>query len=132
MGQVARLRADEAGEVRKRLRIAALALVQGGPDSVRLDDDAGARKIDPWLRGYDLQVDRAFFGPGFWDDFDGRADHPRREWRSALAAIARDQFECAAEAAPRSDMRRIRAQAVARNILDATLHAYLKEIADAG
>lgn len=130
LGEVAGRRAIEAGEVRLRLRRALLALVQGGPDKVRLDDDAGAKKGEAWLRGYDLAVDRMFFDPTFWRDFDAEGTAHRLPWRTTLRAIAADVFDAAAEAAPRTETRRIRARAVARNMLDAALGKYLQEAGD--
>lgn len=139
LGQVAQTRAVEAGEVRSRLRRALLALVQGGPDKVRLDDDSGGRKCESWLRNYDLAVDRQFFDEAFWVEFDTtgttpRTDPgatPRADWRRALRGVATTIFEIAAEAAPRSDTRRIKARAVARNMLDGALNTYVKEAGDA-
>ncbi|WP_141521545.1 hypothetical protein [Novosphingobium sp. PC22D] len=128
MGQVAQVRAVEAGEVRKRLRMATMSLMQGGPASLRLDDDSSARKCEPWLQSFELGVDRAFFDPAFWDEFDEAEGNHRLVWRKTLTDLANDVFEQAAEAAPRTDVRRIRAHAVARNMLDATLAAYLREV----
>lgn len=130
MGAVAKLRADEAGEVRLRLRRALLALVQGGPDKVRLDDDAGGARIEPWLGNYELIVDREFFDAPFWAEFDKTADPHRSLWRSRLRRAAGEVFERAADAAPRSDTRRIRARAVASNLLHGALNHFVEEAAD--
>ena len=128
IGQVAQVRAVEAGEVRKRLRMAAMALMQGGPASLRLDDDSSARKCESWLQSFELGVDRVFFDPPFWEEFNEAEGNHRLVWRKALTRLANDVFEQAAEAAPRTDVRRVRARAVARNMLDAKLAAYLKEV----
>lgn len=130
MGAVAKFRADEAGDVRLRLRRALLALVQGGPDKVRLDDDAGGAKIEPWLRDYDLRIDRAFFDPPFWAEFESTAEPHRTLWRSHLRRVAGEVFERAADGAPRTDTRRVRARAVARNMLDGALNSYVREAGD--
>lgn len=130
MGAVAGVRTGEAGEVRARLRRALLALMQGGPDRVRLDDDSSGRKCETWLRSYDQAVDRVFFDDAFWAEFDAATLPHRTVWRSRLRSIAGDVFDAAAEAAPRTDVRRIRAHAVGRNMLDAALAAYLKDAAN--
>lgn len=131
MGQVAQGRAQEAGAVRQRLRLACFALVQGGPAQVRLDDKAAEAKLDPWIGHFDLAVDRVFFDAPFWAEFDGKPENHRLAWRETLRAIARDVFALAAAQAPRTDTRRVRALAVARNMLEATLAAYVKEARDA-
>ncbi|MBB3982550.1 CRISPR system Cascade subunit CasA [Sphingobium fontiphilum] len=128
MGQVAQVRAVEAGEVRKRLRMATMSLMQGGPTSLRLDDDSSARKCETWLQSFELGVDRVFFDPAFWDEFEEAEGNHRLVWRTMLTGLANDVFEQAAEAAPRTDVRRVRAQAIARNMLDATLAAYIREV----
>jgi CRISPR system Cascade subunit CasA len=130
LGEVSDQRVKEAGEVRGHLRRALLCLVQGGPETVRLDDDAGGRKIEAWLRDYDRRVDRDFFGALLWAEFDREEKPHRRLWREALRDIALDTFDLAVNSAPRTDVTRIRAQAVARNLLEGAVGAYLGKAVD--
>ena len=59
----------------------------------------------------------------------GEAAH-RTRWRERLRDIAGEVFAEAAEAAPRTEMRRIRAKARARTMLDAQMAKWLKEVPD--
>lgn len=130
VGQVAQGRTDDAGEAGRRLRRALLALVQGGPSRVRLDDTAGSAKIAPWLAGFDRDVDRVFFDDAFWAEVGYEAEAPRRQWRVRLRETTSAVFDRAAEAAPRSDTRRIRARAVARNMLDGSMTRFVEDTDD--
>ena len=130
VGEVATGRTDDAGQVGKKLRVALLALIQGGPAKVRLDDGASGDKAERWTSTYDRAVDRIFFDDAFWADVAGEADAPRRAWRDRLRDLATEVFEDAAAEAPRTAERRIRARAVARNILDGSLHRFVEDTAD--
>ena len=129
VADVARTRADEAGEARLRLRRALILLVQGGPDQARLDDDAAAKKVEPWVRGFEQRVDREFFGDPLWNEAAGDDANHREAWRKRLRALACAVFAEAARAAPRTEMRRIRAIARARSMLDGQMTKWLKEVA---
>ena len=131
VGDVARRRSDDAGEAARRLRRALMSLVQGGPDQARLDDDASKKKVEPWVERLEKKVDREFFEDAFWTDAadeDDPALH-RLAWRQRLQTLAGQVFTEAAEAAPRTEMRRIRAIARARSMLDAQMAKWLKEVA---
>jgi len=133
IGDVADRRSGEASEAGRRLRRALMLLVQGGPDQARLDDDASARKVDPWVRRFDLAVDRGFFADPFWAEVAapaGVAGGHRRAWREWLRAQASAVFDEAAEAAPRTAMRRVRAVARARTMLDGQMRRWLGELID--
>lgn len=130
LGEVAGGRMEDAGEAGQRLRQALFALFQGGADKIRRDDDASERKAAPWRMSFDRAIDQVFFDAAFWDDVERRAEAPRRAWRIRLRAMASDVFEDAAQAAPRTAERRIRARAVARNILDGTLKRFVEDTAD--
>ena len=130
IGEVASRRALDASEAGRRLRRALILLVQGGPDQARLDDDAAGRKVDPWMRQYDALVDRYFFDGGLWAEAAGKAAAPRKEWRERLRASASEVLGQAAESAPRTEMRRIRAVARSRSMLDAQMNKWFKEVAD--
>ncbi len=129
VGGIARTRSDEAGEAGRRLRRALIMLVQGGPEQARLDDDAAGRKVDPWVKRFDGLVDRVFFDDALWAEAAGDAVDHRRIWRERLRTLAGTVFSEAAEAAPRTEMRRIRAIARSRTMLDTQMAKWLREIA---
>ena len=129
VGAVAKERAGEAGEAGRRLRRALILLVQGGPDQARLDDDAAGRKVDAWMRRFDRLVDRVFFDDALWAEAAGAAGSHRRDWRERLRGLADTVLADAADAAPRTEMRRIRAIARSRTMLDREMAKWLKEIA---
>jgi CRISPR system Cascade subunit CasA len=130
MGHVAVRRAEDAGVAGRRLRHALLALVQGGPDEVRHDDLAGDKKIASWTARFDQLVDQIFFDEEFWDEVAGETAPHKTIWRERLRKLAGDVFDEAAEAAPRTDVRRIRAHAVARNVLEARMRQFVGEVGD--
>ena len=136
IGHVASVRADDAYEAGRRLRRALILMMQGGPDQVRLDDDSAGRKVDPWVKRFDAIIDRRFFGDDFWtaaaatgDGGSGVPDDHRLAWRQRLRALAGDVFTEAAAAAPRTAMRRVRAIARGRSMLDGQMANWLKEVA---
>ena len=104
-------------------------LVQGGPDQARLDDDSANRKVDSWVKRFDGLVDREFFGGALWAEAAGDAVDHRRGWRERLRTLARTILAEAEAAAPRTEMRRIRAIARSRTMLDGQMAKWLKEIA---
>ena len=76
-----------------------------------------------------MLVDRTFFDRAFWDEAAGdTADH-RLAWRERLRALAKIILVEAAEAAPRTEMRRVRAIARSRSMFDAQMSKWFKEIA---
>ena len=127
VGEVANKRAGEAGEAGKRLRRALISLVQGGPENARLDDEAAKKKTEPWLRRFDKAVDDEFFAAPFWSEAARDTGNHRIAWRTRLGAIAGDVFEDAARAAPRTEVRRIRAHARARGLLDGQMGKWIKD-----
>ena len=129
VGAVAKERAGEASEAGRRLRRALILLVQGGPDQARLDDDAAGRKVDSWVRRFDGLVDRVFFDDALWAEAAGAAGSHRRDWRERLRGLAGTVLADAAEAAPRTEMRRVRAIARSRTMLDREMAKWFKEIA---
>lgn len=129
VGNVAKTRSDEASEAGRRLRRALILLMQGGPDQARLDDDAAGRKVEPWVRRFDTMVDRIFFDDALWAEAAGDAADHRLAWRERLRTLARSVLIEAAEAAPRTDMRRVRAIARSRTMLEVQMTKWFKEIA---
>ena len=129
IGDIAKTRSNEASEAGRRLRRALIMLVQGGPDQARLDDDSANRKVDSWVKRFDGLVDREFFGGALWAEAAGDAVDHRRGWRERLRTLARTILAEAEAAAPRTEMRRIRAIARSRTMLDGQMAKWLKEIA---
>jgi CRISPR system Cascade subunit CasA len=131
VGHAAKGRSGDASEAGRRLRRSLMLLMQGGPDQARLDDDSSGRKVDPWIRRFDGLVDRIFFDDAFWRETVAseteEATH-RLAWRERLRDLAGTVFKEAAKAAPRTEMRRIRAIARARSMLDGQMAKWLKEI----
>lgn len=128
IGLVARKRADEAGEAARRLRRALISLVQGGPDQARFDDEAAKKKTERWLDRFDDAVDAEFFDAPFWSETAGDDANHRLTWRTRLRGLADDVFEAAADAAPRTEVRRIRARARARSFLDGQMRKWMDEV----
>lgn len=132
IGEVAMKRAEEAGEMGRILRHALLALLRGGRDAVRLDDEAALRKAASWLATYDGRVEAGVFDDGFWNEAAQRDGPHRRPWRVRLAGLARAVLVEAAEAAPRTEVRRIRARAQASDLFERRAGAFMAEVKDAG
>ncbi len=128
VGTTAKKRAEEANEGSRRLRRALISLVQGGPDKARLDDDAAKKKTDPWIGQFDRAVDDIFFQSPFWAEVAEEAENHRLLWRMQLRDLAFTLFDSAAETAPRTEVRRIRAKARARSMLFAEMTKWTKEV----
>ncbi|WP_322963950.1 type I-E CRISPR-associated protein Cse1/CasA [Sphingomonas fuzhouensis] len=128
IGAVATKRAGDAGEAGRRLGRALISLVQGGPEKARLDDDAAKKKTERWLEQFNRVVDAEFFDVPFWAEAAGDDGNHRLLWRTRLRSIASDVFDTAAEAAPRTEVRRIRAIARARAFLDGQMGKWMKDV----
>lgn len=128
IGEVAQRRAKDAGDAASRLRRALISLVQGGPEQARLDDDAAAAKIVPWMRRFDRLVNADFFDKPFWHEAANQPGNPALEWRQSLRGHARTVFEEATKEAPRTEVRRIWAIARARTVLEGQMTKWLKEV----
>ena len=128
IGGTAEKRSEEASEASKRLGRALISLVQGGPEKARLDDDAAKKKAERWLEQFNRMVDGEFFDAPFWAEAAGDEANHRLLWRTRLRAIASDVFDTAAEAAPRTEVRRIRAIARARSFLDGQMGKWMKDV----
>lgn len=129
IGDIARVRADEASDAGRKLRLALISLVQGGPEQVRPDDDAAKKKVESWVERFDLVVDREFFERPFWNEAADDSEDHRRLWREWLRDRAREVFYDATEAAPRTDMRRVRAIARAKSLLEGVMKKWIEEVA---
>lgn len=127
IGEVAEKRAAEAGEAGRRLRRALISLVQGGPDQARFDDEAAKKKTAAWMARFDAGVDQTFFDAPFWSEAARDAGNHLLAWRTSLRTLAEQVFEDAARAAPRTEVRRIRARARARSLLDGQMNKWMKD-----
>lgn len=123
LGTVAKERRELASEAAGILRHALSVLAQGGPDKARADDDATNARIARFERLFDRAVDTAFFDAAFWDHAAEAGDDAAHwtAWRARLSKIARDAFEQAGGAMPCSTLKRLRAEARARAVLDGRL-----------
>jgi CRISPR system Cascade subunit CasA len=132
-GEVASVRARAAGEVGRILERALHSLHQAGPLQPRFDDKTAERRFRRWVDRYDAEIDARFFDEAFWEDVATPAGEKtfRPLWRGWLVDCARTILEAAGDAAPRTAMRRVRAQARARNLFDASARKYLESAAHA-
>jgi CRISPR system Cascade subunit CasA len=139
IAHVAKGRREEAGSAARILRHALFILAQGGPDEARFDDEPTKARASRYERLYELSVDRAFFGDGFWahvDDIAGQTAH-LRHWREDLRGMATTALHAAETSLPRSDNRRLRAITRARSVFYGRMHRFVdpdamprKELAD--
>ena len=123
---VARERQERAGEAAGILRHALRVLAQGGPEKARADDDGTNVRITRFERLFDRDVDAAFFGEAFWAHAAATGEDAAHMaiWRAHLADMARTAFDGAVRAVPRSAMKRLRAEARARSVLDRRLRRF--------
>ncbi len=128
IGEVAGKRAGEAGDAGRQLRRALISLVQGGPEKARLDDDTARKKTDRWIDRFDAIVDAEFFDAPFWTEAASDPANHRLAWRTRLRAVANDVFDLAAESAPRTEVRRVRALARARSFLNGQMAKWMEEV----
>lgn len=111
--QAAHDRVELAGLMQNQvLKRALMSLFQNGPDKIKGDDKESQRKAEPFLKRFDVEVDRDFF-PDLWveadeDDPDKR-DHLRGVWVRKLKTLAERLLDEAEHEAPRSSRRRYRA-----------------------
>jgi CRISPR system Cascade subunit CasA len=114
LGRLARERVDLVSTVQNRiLRPALKALLQGGPDKLKQDDD----RPDRWVRAHDAAIDTVFF-EHLWADLDREPGIAAREWAQHVLALARLQLEDAIDASPVPAARRYRAIASAERVFE--------------
>ena len=131
-GGVARARADAAGAMGGCLRRGVFALLMGGADRMRLDDAATDRKAQGWMRLFDARVDAVFFDEAFWDAVAAPGGAQAEAWMVRLRTLARSVLDEAVEAAPRTQERRIKAEAQARDLFEAQAGKQVRLAAEAG
>ncbi len=131
---VARERQARAGEAASILRHALRVLAQGGPEKARADDDVTNARIARFERLFDRDVDAVFFEEAFWVHAatTGEDAAHMTAWRAHLSDMARMAFDGAVRAVPRSAMKRLRAEARARSVLDGRLRRFRDPDAVAG
>lgn len=131
LAEVAKVRREAAYEVQKILRHALFALHQAGAEEVRFDDEVTKARVQRFERRLDQRIDACFFDEAFWEHAtsdDSPEDASARylpQWRRRLADEAGLVLDEAVEAAPRTQMRRLRAVTRANGIFRARLAKFL-------
>ena len=111
--QAAHDRVELAGLMQNQvLKRALMSLFQNGPDKIKGDDKESQRKAEPFLKRFDVEVDRDFF-PDLWveadEDDPDKHDHLRGVWVRKLKSLAERLLDAAEHEAARSSRRRYRA-----------------------
>ncbi|MDX2266441.1 MAG: type I-E CRISPR-associated protein Cse1/CasA [Hyphomicrobiales bacterium] len=129
LARLANERVEVSGTVAsKALRPALIVLTQKGPEEPAWKKPANEPMTRDALARFNAAVDETFF-PALWRDLDLGTDEAREKaWANDLAAIARQTFVEALDAAPRSEVRRIIAEARARNMLESSLYKHLPSL----
>ncbi len=122
LGALAQRRVQQTADVRRKaLRMALLALVQGGPDKLKLDDD----RMDRFTARFEERVDAIFFSH-LWRDAaldDTAAD---TSWLRTIVPLAREVLDEAVRTVALPIERRYRAEAAARRVFEGTVHNHFK------
>lgn len=123
LAQLANDRVRMAGETwSKAVRPALIMLTQKGPEEPSWKKPTNEPMTRDAQSRFDTAVDAAFF-PALWRDAELESGEAReRAWSEDLAAIARAVFRQAVDTAPRSDARRMIAEARATNMLDGGIY----------
>jgi len=130
---VCNARVQDASDAQRVLRLALMSLHQGGPGKIKLDDVPTAARVQRWLTQFDRHVDAAFFDDDFWSDVaepERAFEHFGRPWREQLERMARNIFTQAQEAAPRAEMRRLKARARSQNLFEGMLWRFVRSGTD--
>jgi CRISPR system Cascade subunit CasA len=125
IAEIARQRVELAGQMQNAvLKRALMALFQNGPDIVDARHDDSARKAEPFLRRFDMVVDRDFF-PDLWAECDletgERRQEERGKWVRKLFSAAEALLHDAEAEAARASRRRFRAKVRARDRLSSAV-----------
>lgn len=122
LGRLAVMRVQQTADVRRKaLRMALLALVQGGPDKLKLDDD----RMDRFTARFEERVDAIFF-EHLWRDADLDDDAANANWLRTIVPLARDVLDEAVRTVALPSERRYRAEAAARRVFEGTVHNHFK------
>ena len=123
LGALARERVANAATMRREVLSPALfSLFQNGPDKINYKHPATQTKVEPFLSRFDREVDSDFFEHLF-DELSEDSDPPaarrlRRAWLMQLKERAGDVLATAEAGSPLSHVRRYRARAAAKSVLD--------------
>jgi CRISPR system Cascade subunit CasA len=126
LAELSRTMIENVGTVRKIVRSALLALLQGAPirnGQLQIDyqDQTTGRWAEEFWKGADREVDGVFFGHLFARAADEAAG--RLAWFRFLEELAWRTFKQAVDATPLSGARAARAVAVAENLLEGQFYA---------
>jgi len=121
IAEIARKRVELAGQMQNAvLKRALMSLFQNGPDAVDGRHEDSARKAEPFLRRFDIAVDRDFF-PALWAECDLETGELRElergKWVQSLFSLAEALLHDAEAEAARASRRRFRATVRARDRL---------------
>ena len=118
------------------LKRALMSLFQNGPDKIKGDDKESQRKAEPFLKRFDVEVDRDFFSD-LWveadEDDPDKQNHLRGVWVRKLKTLAERLLDEAEHEAARSSRRRYRAVVRAQDRLSSAarfndkINPYLSE-----
>lgn len=105
-------RVKQAGLVRKALRFGLMMLFQNGPTDFRPTDPNSAKRADPFLDRFEMEIDRDFFEALFSEVETASAPakrETRAKWLDDLRFRAFDLLRAAEAGSPVSSIRRHRA-----------------------
>ena len=137
VGQVAHKRLENVRSVQSILRQALFHLfrkgaVFSGAASAQVDykDKFSEAKIERWLVRFNADVDAAFFGSGFWEEVACAGAKHGPAWRQEVIGLAWAVLRLAGEAAPHSQVKRLRARADAEGLFRGRVSALLNKEGD--
>jgi len=114
LGVWSRERVQAAATVKSSvLKRAILILLQGGPETLKFDDD----RVRPFLDSFERAVDGRFF-ESLFQSVDLDPDEAARNWASELLEIARTVLDEAIRGVPVPSIRRFRAIAQAERAFE--------------
>jgi CRISPR system Cascade subunit CasA len=111
----------DAREVESTLRMALIALVEGGPQEVNFGNDTVARWAKAAMEGYALGWQDQFF-PTVWRIVDEDEQVVTTQWRGELVTLASRTLNDAETRAPIPSARRYRSFSRANGLLRGGLH----------
>ena len=126
LGAVTARRVEMATLVRNKILSPAIcALLQGGADKLKFDDD----RATPQKLRLDSMIDACFF-EDLWQDLEKPAEEQDRSWARKLHALAREVLEASFGSLPIPVARRYRALAAAERLFAAGMRKHLGPLLD--
>ena len=122
---------DTSGQAQRIVRHALMSLYQGGPDKIKLDDDASAARAKAPLRVLDDLIDENFFDTAFWAEAsieqigDEQAENYARQWRMRLHEFGRTALKVAAQSLPRASTKQWQAMARSTALLEGRMRRFV-------